>query len=93
MKVYIVYSCYSDSYQEPSIFFEVCATEEKAQEIFNGYVSNIKLQSRESFTYRYEESTFEEKYDIEEKERVFKCKEIDEDQSWEAYIIEQELLA
>ena len=31
MKVYIVYSCYSESFEDPSIFFEACATIQKAR--------------------------------------------------------------
>lgn len=94
MKVFIVYSCYSESFDKPSIYFEACGTLEKAEEIFRGYKENIIKQARD----RYEEmeygdeKTFEDVYSVEDGNRIFECIEMDGDKSWESYIVEQELL-
>lgn len=94
MKVYIVYSCYSESYENPSIFFEACATEAKAKEIFQGYIDNVKEQSMNSYEERYDEDekSYEDAYSIDEGDRTFECIERNGDQSWEVYILEQDLL-
>lgn len=95
MKVYVVYSCYHESYEDPSIFFEVCGTIEKAQEIFNGYKENIVKQAKDLYDAFYEddeECKFEDKYSIDEGTRTFDCREMDGDKAWESYIVEQEVL-
>ena len=59
MKVYIVYSCYSESFEDPSIFFEACATIQKAREIFEGFTNNATEQAKNCFESLYdEEETF-----------------------------------
>lgn len=93
MKVFIVYSCYSESYQDPSIFFEACGTIEKAEEIFKGFKANIINQAEDRYDeMEDDENTFEDIFSVEEGNRTFEVREIDGDKSWEAYITEQELL-
>ena len=95
MKVYIVYSCYSESFEDPSIFFEACATIQKAREIFEGFTNNATEQAKNCFESLYyeEETSFEKEYDIEESDTTYVCRETNGDKAWEVYIVEQELLA
>lgn len=93
MKVFVVYSCYSESYEDPSIYFEVCGTIEKAQEIFEGYKTNILKQIQDRYEeMEYEDKTLEDVYSIDDGNRIFEVREMDGDKAWESYIVEQELL-
>lgn len=94
MKVFVVYSCYSESYEDPSIYFEVCGTIEKAQEIFEGYKTNILKQAKDCYDSYYdgEEQSFEDIYPVDEGTNTFEVREMDGDKAWESYIVEQELL-
>ena len=93
MKVFVVYSCYSESYDKPSVFFEVCGTIEKAQEIFKGFKTNMLNQAKDRYDeMEDDENTFEDIFSVEEGDRTFEIIETDGDKSWEAYIVEQELL-
>lgn len=92
MKVYVVYSCYSESYSDPSIFFEVCGTKAKAKEIFNGFIENINKQAADIYCDMGYEEGFDSIFSTEESDNTFECRELDGDKAWEAYIVEQEIL-
>lgn len=95
MKVYIVYSCYSEAYSDPSIYFEACGSLDKAKEVFNGYKANSIQQAKDHYFFlndEFDEENFNVEFDIEEEERTFECREVNGNKCWEAYIIEQDLL-
>lgn len=95
MKVYIVYSCYSEAYDDPSIEFEACATIQKAKEVFNNYKEKAIEQAKNNFVLlndEFDEENFNAEFDIDEGDRIFECRETNGDKAWEAYIVEQDLL-